>query len=295
MSRSKIFAELASQDVSKTELDQLDTTLGTPSATTFLRGDKQWAAAGSTDAGDLTSGALGSSVTGGSGLTLLKLARNEGLVVKYVSATTVDIDADYLTVFDSSNVGTVLSSINLTANITASGVNGLDTGSEAAVWYHIWVIYNGTITASLLSASSTAPTMPSGYTYKKYVGAVYNPSSSFRDFHQIGNVVSVPSNDVGGTITNTTYASLSLAAVIPPTASQTSGVINATHSSSTGYFYLAANSGGLGQIHVRGSMNGAIAVPFISPVLATPSTIYKKISAGNSYLKISGYMFPNIV
>ena len=78
MSRSKIFAELASQDVSKTELDQLDTTSGTPSATTFLRGDKQWAAAGSTDASDLTSGTLANARLGPSG----------GILTTYVSGST---------------------------------------------------------------------------------------------------------------------------------------------------------------------------------------------------------------
>jgi hypothetical protein len=43
--------------VTAAEFDYLNTT-GTPSATTFLRGDKAWAAAGSTDAGDLDTGTL---------------------------------------------------------------------------------------------------------------------------------------------------------------------------------------------------------------------------------------------
>ena len=238
--------------------------------------------------------------TDNSGATLggvsLKLARNEGLIVKYVSATTVDIDADFLTVFDSNSYGAILPAVNLTATITSSGVNGLDTGSEAAIWYHIYVIYNGTTVASLLSASATSPTMPSGYTYKKYVGAVYNPSSAFRNFHQIGNAVSVPTIGVGSTITNTSYASLSVATVIPSTATQLWGAWNTTNSSTTGYFYLASDSAGLGEIYVRGSVSGALAVPYTSPILITPDSIYKKVSANtNAYLNISGYYFSNIV
>ena len=62
---------------------------------------------------------------------------------------------------DSSGVPYRATAVNLTVDITVSGVNGLDTGSEAAsTWYYIWVIYNGTTVAGLLSTSATAPTMP---------------------------------------------------------------------------------------------------------------------------------------
>lgn len=103
-------------------------------------------------------------------------------------ATTVDVDADLLIVWNTSSVAKILESVNLTIDITASGANGLDTGSEASnTWYYIWVIYNGTTAAGLISTSSTAPTMPSGYTYKALVGAVRNDGSSdFIDFKQNG-------------------------------------------------------------------------------------------------------------
>jgi hypothetical protein len=69
----------------------------------------------------------------------------------------------------------------ITVDITQSGANGLDTGSEAAnTWYFIWLIYNpttGTL-AGLLSTSNSSPTMPSGYTEKRRIGAVRNDSSS---------------------------------------------------------------------------------------------------------------------
>ena len=99
---------------------------------------------------NLASGVLPVGVTGGSGLTLVRMQKNQNLVVKYVSATTVDIDADFLTVLDTNFAGVVLSSVNLTVDITASGANGLDTGSEAAIWYHIYVIYNGTMSVQLI-------------------------------------------------------------------------------------------------------------------------------------------------
>ena len=107
---------------------------------------------------------------------------------KGVSATTVisgtshydriKITADYLTLIDNNNFSILTPSVDVTAIITNSGANGLDTGSVAASnWYYYWVISNGTTTAGLWSLSNSSPTMPSGYTYKKFIGAVYNQSS----------------------------------------------------------------------------------------------------------------------
>ena len=79
-----------------------------------------------------------------------------------------------------------------TVDITASGANGLDTGSEAnKTWYYIFLIKNPTsgAVAGLLSASNTAPTMPSGYTKKRLVGAIKNDWS--------GNFIPVQSYGAG--------------------------------------------------------------------------------------------------
>ena len=102
--------------------------------------------------------------------------------------TTVKITADKLTVYNSSNEIKVLTSVDVSPAITASGANGLDTGTEATgTWYYFYVIYNGTTTAGLLSASSSSPTMPSGYTYKKFIGAIYNQNSGhFVELYQKG-------------------------------------------------------------------------------------------------------------
>jgi len=164
---------------------------------------------------NLASGVLPVGVTGGSGLTALGtvtsgtlssgvvqvMPRNEGLIVEYKSATTVDIDADYLTVYDTNNYGVVLSNVNLTMTITSTGANGRsvseNSGSETASdWYHLWVIYNGSTTAcyGTLSASESAvlSDLPSGYTHLKYVGAIYNDSSSnLEGMYQVDNDVAI--------------------------------------------------------------------------------------------------------
>jgi hypothetical protein len=56
----------------------------------------------------------------------------------------------------------------------AAGTNqgGLDTGTVAnSTWYYLWAIYNPTsgVADYLISTSTSAPTMPSGYTYKRFL------------------------------------------------------------------------------------------------------------------------------
>ena len=83
----------------------------------------------------------------------------------------VSITADELVVENSSNVYVTLRSISLTVAGTSVGANALDAGTiTTSTWYSIWVIWNGTTVAGLLSTSATSPTLPSGYTYKARVG-----------------------------------------------------------------------------------------------------------------------------
>lgn len=80
----------------------------------------------------------------------------------------------------------------LDANWTA-GTNqgGLDTGTKAnSTWYYCYAIYNPTTQASdfLFSASTTSPTLPSGFTKVKYIGSILiNSSGNIIAFKQVGN------------------------------------------------------------------------------------------------------------
>jgi len=98
--------------------------------------------------------------------------------------TQIDLSANY--------IGTVVPSGALNINCALSGQTGgndLDTGTlQASKWYYIWVIYNGTTVAGLASLSSTSPTMPSGFTYSRLVGAAVTDSNAhFLVFVQQGN------------------------------------------------------------------------------------------------------------
>lgn len=88
---------------------------------------------------------------------------------------------------DNQYVMTALST--LTADLAVSGINGLDTGSEQSdAFYYVFVIYKPTTqtVATLLSLSSTAPTLPLGYTHKRRIGTVRNKSGGLLAFATYG-------------------------------------------------------------------------------------------------------------
>lgn len=102
----------------------------------------------------------------------------------------VIITADELVVETTGNTFGVVRTVSATIVPTTTGANGRDTGSLAAnTWYSVWIIYNGATVAGLISASATAPTMPSGYTYKARVGWVRtNATPVLLPTLQIGDV-----------------------------------------------------------------------------------------------------------
>ena len=141
------------------------------------------------------------------------LAAHENLIITRPTAATVDIDADTVLLKTTGGLAYRATSVDLTVNITSSGANGLDTGSEASsTWYYLWVIYNGTTVAGLISTDSAIGdiSFPSGYTYAGLVGAFYNDSGDdILDFRQKGHrsIFDVMVQDYNGNLTtsNDTY------------------------------------------------------------------------------------------
>lgn len=77
----------------------------------------------------------------------------KGLIAKYASASTITITADEILLEDANGKATKLNDINHTIDITSSGANGLDQGSEGSSrWYAFWEIYNGATKAGILSS-----------------------------------------------------------------------------------------------------------------------------------------------
>jgi hypothetical protein len=122
---------------------------GTRSSSNFLRGDATW------------------STTTQTGIVSFRNLK----ITTPADNQSVTITADKIVATDNSDVVRVLSSVSLTVNLDVAGANGLDNGTIAAnTGYFLYVIDNGSTTAGLASTSATAPTMPSGYTYKALVG-----------------------------------------------------------------------------------------------------------------------------
>jgi hypothetical protein len=147
----------------------------------------------------------------------------------------VAVTVDEIVLKDSSKRAYVASTVSLTVSTGSSGANGLDTGSVAnSTWYSVWVIYNSytNTVAGLLSTSSTAPTMPTGYSYKARVGWVktYSDGTLLRT-KQVNdeaqyvvtgstNTAAMPIIAAGaqGSISTPTYVAVSVSAFVPPTA-----------------------------------------------------------------------------
>ncbi len=204
------------------------------------------------------------------------------------------ITADEVIVQKTTGASKRVSAINLTANIATTGANGRDsTVAEAAsTWYHIWLIADdSTGVASLLSTSPTTPslTLVPTYTYKAYLGAIYNDASSnfITIYQQNKRTTRLPIAVLNGGIA-TAYTSFSLATGIPTTAR----VVHANAGlKQTGYiwsrqgaYFKSRSSDNLGETAIisyneavggysttQGEITDTISLPIIEP-----QTLYYK-------------------
>jgi len=187
---------------------------------------------------------------------LLGAFRNLQLSATGLSAN-VTVTVDEIVVEDSSNVYKTLRTVSLTIAGTTTGANALDTGTIAtSTWYSVWVIYNGTTTAGLLSTSATSPTMPSGYTYKARIGWIRTDSTANKyplGFTQYGrkvqyrvgagtNVTAYPTMASGsqGSVNTPTWVAVGVSPFAPSTAANI--VVTASGGGTTSIILIAPNS-----------------------------------------------------
>lgn len=160
----------------------------------------------------------------------------KNLSVKVASNTTVTVAADFVTTTNGSLFLTT--AVSATIDLGSNGaVNKLDAGTVAIdTWYAIWVIAkaDGT-TGCLASASFSAPTLPTDYTFKARIGAVQtiHASATLYGTWQLGRraqyivglaqtaVIPLIASGVIGTYSGAspTLAATSVARFVPPTAS----------------------------------------------------------------------------
>lgn len=173
----------------------------------------------------------------------------------------VSVAADEVTLSSAAQTYRTLKGVSLSINSAASGANGLDTGSIAvSTWYSVWVIWNGTTTAGLISLSATAPVMPAGYTHKARVGWIRTDSTvnkyplgftqSGRSVQMLvapsGNVPNMPlmASGAAGAPDTPTWVSVGVGSFVPSTASKVKVVLMSSSSSSVVTVAPNSNFGG---------------------------------------------------
>ncbi|RWD69592.1 hypothetical protein [Mesorhizobium sp.] len=178
--------------------------------------------------------------------------KNLKIVTTSITASTITADQIVL----DGPAGTYrATSVNVSYSTAASGANGLDTGAMAAsTWYYEWVIYNGTTVAALLSLSSTAPTMPAGYTFKARVGAIYYDAGSKLRFKLqyarraqivVGtNPTALPimASGSSGSPTTPTWTAVAVGNFVPSTAATIRVALSGFSSGPTTYIIAAPNN-----------------------------------------------------
>ena len=262
--------------------------------------------------GDITSGQLCCVCYDGAQMILMSSAATEplsvrdlqrGLIIKN-NATNPNyqlaVSADEVILQNSSGNSRRIASLSATVDITASGAGGLDTGSEAvSTWYHIWAIAKADGTKSvLLSTSSTSPTLPTSYTYKAYLGAIYNNSSgNFITLYQRDRHAYTTETAVGSSLSATSYTALSLASIVPATAAAAimSGYTLGSYIP-PGYVKLSKDSSGIGEtiLYGWGDGNSSSSDGGRGEIFIESQAIYYKVCGNGgyiSYLYCSGWRF----
>lgn len=158
------------------------------------------------------------------------------LRISGTSASDITMTADALVLSNSAGQTRTWQSASASIDLTSPSGNGagkLDTGSYTTdTWYFIWAISDGTNFAIMASLSSTAPTMPSGYTYKARIGTFRSWDDGgdvmCRSFIQRGNAVQYVvtasedlqtiSSSTTGNVSTPTWSAKAVTDYVPSTA-----------------------------------------------------------------------------
>jgi hypothetical protein len=215
----------------------------------------------------------------------------------------VTVTADEIVVENVSNSYKTLRAVSLSIAGTSVGANALDAGVIAInAWYSLWVIWNGTTTAGLMSLSATAPALPSGYTHKARIGWVRTDGTAnkyplgFKQFGRrvqyvvssVSNLIALPviASGTNGNLSTPTWVSIATSNVLPTTSSYIvvvlsttgSGNINLAPNNSYGSHTSATNPPALSTVAAAGPvyvMNGGITLESVNIYIASaaPSVV----------------------
>jgi hypothetical protein len=211
-----------------------------------------------------------------------------------------DVSVDAAILEDTNGNALKFGSKSLTIDCGATGANGMDTGSLAAsTWYYVFLVSNGATVAGLISLSATAPTLPSGYSYKLFLGAVQTDASShLLSFAHMDNLCSFAARNAYFATTGvpTTYTALNIASLVPPSAKTVDGIVGAGNGNFCASFVASSSDGKSAKIGffpafgtTLDNWNGGS--NFENLPILTSQTIYQKsfVSTGEMRVDITGF------
>jgi hypothetical protein len=181
-----------------------------------------------------------------------------------------------------------LANFSKTINLATTGAGGMDTGSAPVSGYvALYAIYNPTTsTANILATNATsaaAPSvygganMPSGYTASALIGVwPTNASGQFKVGLQRDRTISFPlATALSSSVVQGSLTSLSISGVVPPNATQITGELSlSSTSSSTAGLSVAADANGVGQQNSTATVTATGYIANFMVPLASAQTIY---------------------
>ena len=242
------------------------------------------------------------------GIASSPTAAHSKLKVQVTSDTAIAVTADQV-VLSATAGALTLSSVSVSISTATSGANGLDTGSIAnSTWYSVWVIYNGTTTAGLISTSATAPTLPTGYTYKARVGWVRYATGALARTLQYDNRVQyvvtaatqtpnipIMASGSAGSVAVPTWSAVAWAAYAPSTAAAL--CVSIGSASITGQVMAAPNNayGAIGSTSNPPPINGQASNYAYAPTVAMDmivesSNVYWASNAAAGFFLCRGWI-----
>lgn len=120
-----------------------------------------------------------------------------GLTI-YSSGSLVRVRADKLLVKNASGEAKILTGVDVSIDVTTSGVGGLDTGSLVGfTYYYVWVVYDSstsTVNAVIsLAEHSSSPSVPANWDYFAFCGFVKSVTTSLMyDYRVAGRNLYAP-------------------------------------------------------------------------------------------------------
>lgn len=161
-----------------------------------------------------------------------------------------DINADVLVLHNVNGDTITLTSIDETNYRANQGNGGRDQVADwTSAWVYAYVLYNPVSqdVTTRVSASATAPTLPTGYTFYVRVGSAWvDGSGNYKSMYQMNDVVTYnvqwPKWDTHVT-TPATFEEVNLASYVPPTAKMVHGVMGLSAGVAAKKMRVAADAG----------------------------------------------------